>query len=103
MPPAETYAPATTVVAALCAAGEALGIDVSDDITRRRFHAPARHRGCGIRERVELRHTAFAASFIESVEHMFGDAEMPVLHRFFGTGAFAAGRATLHPVPRRRR
>ena len=58
-----TRTPASRIDDALQRAAESMTYAgcFTDPHTSRRFHLPARHRGCGIRRRVELAPIAFAA------------------------------------------
>ena len=74
MPPNETVQHAAVFDHAMLQAAEQLGYVgmLHDPLTRRRFHLPARMRGCGIRSRAWLAPIAFTACFVEAVEGMMG-------------------------------
>lgn len=99
MPPNETVQHAAVFDHAMLQAAEQLGYVgmLHDALTRRRFHLPARMRGCGIRSRAWIAPIAFTACFVEAVEGMMGvtDAGLPALFEqltpVFGVGAFAPG------------
>ena len=104
MPPHETVQHAAVFDHAMLQAAEQLGYVgmLHDVLTRRRFHLPARMRGCGIRSRAWLAPIAFTACFVEAAEGMMGvtDAGLPALFEqltdVFGVGAFAPGGGRFH-------
>jgi len=110
MPPHETVQHAAVFDHAMLQAAEQLGYVgmLHDAFTRRRFHLPARMRGCGIRSRAWLAPIAFTACFVEAAEGMMGvtDAGLPALFEqltdVFGVGAFAPGGTRFHAFLRDR-
>ena len=78
VPPIFTLEPAQAIDTALAEAFETITRATARDpratsgrldaISRRRFHLPARMRGCGIRAREQVRLAGYVASFIEEAE-----------------------------------
>ncbi len=107
MEPHYTRGPAGEIDAALLAAAERLTYAgcLGDPLTRRRFHLPARLRGCGIRSREALAPMAFVACLVESAVQMMDRRTaagavcrgfFPGLQQLFGAGAFDPGGARFH-------
>jgi len=98
LPPKHTIPHALRIDQALLAAAQQLGYDgmFDDDLTLRRFHLPARMRGCGIRSREMIAPIAYVACFIECAE-VFCDGSaslaqgfFPMLSQSFGDRPFAS-------------